>query len=202
MTMDRVLLVRHATSAGTRRAAFPATTGACARDGCEPLDRAGAVQATALRGILPAPSNCWASFAVRALETAWLAGYDAQPSADLAECDFGRWAGLLPTEVHEADPDGLAAWYADPDAAPHGGERLGDVRARAAAVLTRAREFGGTVVVFTHGGLVKAALLEALGLGAQALWRLDVAPASVTELHPATRGWRVVRMNWTPRLVA
>ncbi|MGH8899023.1 MAG: histidine phosphatase family protein [Egibacteraceae bacterium] len=201
--MDRLLLVRHAQSAGTRRAAFPATTGACARDGCEPLDRAGAVQAAALRGVLPQPDSCWASFAVRALETARLAGCDARSCADLAECDFGRWAGLEPAQVHAADPEGLAAWYADPEAAPHGGERLGDVRARAAAVLARARELGGTVVVFTHGGLVKAALLEALGLGSQALWRLDVAPASVTELHPsgAGGGWRVVRMNWTPRLV-
>jgi broad specificity phosphatase PhoE len=200
--MDRVLFVRHALSAGTRRAAFPPTTGACARDGCEPLDRAGAVQATALRGVLPRPDHSWASFAARALETARLAGCDAQPYAELAECDFGRWAGLLPAEVHAADPDGLAAWYANPDTAPHGGERLADVRARAAAVLARAIRVGGTIVAFTHGGLVKAALLEALGLGAQAIWKLDVAPASITELHPsgAGGGWRVVRVNWTIRL--
>lgn len=200
--MDRLLFVRHAQSSGTRRAAFPATTGACVRAGCEPLDRAGAAQAVALRGVLPPPDHSWASFAVRALETARLAGCDARGWADLAECDFGRWAGLLPAQVHAADPDGLAAWYANPEAAPHGGERFGDVRARAMAVFARARDVGGTVIAFTHGGLVKAALLEALGLGSRAVWRLDVAPASVTELHPygATRGWRVVRVNWTPRL--
>jgi broad specificity phosphatase PhoE len=198
-----MLFVRHALSAGTRRAAFPATTGACACDGCEPLDRAGTVQAIALRGVLPKPDHSWASFAARALETARLAGCDVQPCAELAECDFGRWAGLLPAEVHAADPDGLASWYANPDTAPHGGERLADVRARAAAVLARALQVGGTVVAFTHGGLVKAVLLEALGLGSQAIWKLDVAPASVTELHPsgAGDGWRVVRVNWTAKLV-
>ena len=200
--MDRLLLVRHAQTAGTRQAAFPATAGSQARDRCEPLDQAGTAQAAALRGTLPRPRHCWASFAARALETARLAGCDARPCADLAECDFGRWAGLLPAQVHAADPDGLAAWYADPDAAPHGGESFTHVRARAAAVLARAKDAGGTVVAFTHGGLVKAALLEALGLGSQALWRLDVAPASVTELHPsgAGGGWRVVRTNWTPKL--
>jgi broad specificity phosphatase PhoE len=199
--MDRLLLVRHATSAGTRRAAFPATTGAYACDRCEPLDRAGVVQAVTLGGVLPWPDFCWASFAVRAQQTARLAGWDAQLRADLAECDFGRWAGLELAQVHAVDPKGLAAWHADPDAAPHGGERLCDVRARAAAVLARARDLGGTVVAFTHGGLVKAALLEALGLSSQALWQLDIAPASVTELHPCGLGWRIVRMNWTPRLV-
>lgn len=200
--MHRLLLVRHATSAGTRRATFPATTGACPREECEPLDRAGAAQAVALRGILPQSDSCWASFAVRAKETARLAGWDARSRTDLAECDFGRWAGLLPAQVHASEPDGLAAWYADPDTAPHGGERLGDVRQRAAAVLSHALQVGGTVIAFTHGGLVKAALLEVLGLGSEAVWQLDIAPASVTELHPSEAGgWRVVRVNWTPKLV-
>lgn len=194
--MNRLLLVRHATTSSTRRACFPATTGALAVDGCEPLDRGGGEQAAALRGMLPWADHCWASLAARAQQTARLAGFAPQPCGDLAECDFGGWAGAAPAEV--ADARGVEAWYADPDAAPHGGEGFGEVRARAARVLGRARDLGGTVVAFTHGGLVKAALCEALGLPSSALWRLDVAPASVTELHPAGHGWRVVRLNWAP----
>ncbi|MGH8930288.1 MAG: histidine phosphatase family protein [Egibacteraceae bacterium] len=194
--MDRLLLVRHATSPGTRRAIFPATTGARASDPCEPLDRAGEEQAARLGAVLPASDHCWASFAVRALQTARLAGLDPEPLAALAECDFGRWAGMAPAEVEDADA--MMGWYADPDTAPHGGERFVDVRQRAATVLLRARETGGTVIAFTHGGLIKAALVEALGLGSGAVWRLDAAPASVTEVHPAGGEWRVVRVNWTP----
>ncbi len=194
--MNRLLLVRHATTSSTRRACFPATTGARAVDGCEPLDRGGGQQATALRGMLPRADHCWTSHAARAQETARLAGFAPEPFGDLAECDFGRWAGALPTEV--GDPGAVQAWYADPDGAPHGGEGFRDVRARAARVLGRARDLGGTVVAFTHGGLVKAALCEALGLPSSALWRLDVAPASVSELHPAGDDWRVVRLNWEP----
>jgi broad specificity phosphatase PhoE len=194
--VNRLLLVRHATTSSTRRACFPVTTGALAVDGCEPLDRGGGEQAAALRGMLPRADHCWASLAARAQQTARLAGFAPQPCGDLAECDFGGWAGAAPAEV--ADAPGVEAWYADPDAAPHGGEGFGEVRARAARVLGRARDLGGTVVAFTHGGLVKAALCEALGLPSSALWRLEVAPASVTELHPAGHGWRVVRLNWAP----
>ena len=193
--MNRILLIRHGTTAETRRACFPATNGARAADRCEPLDGAGREQAAVLRDALPTADRCWSSFAVRAVETARLAGCEPEPSADLADCDFGRWAGLLPSEA-----DGVAGWYADLESTPHGGERLSDVRARAAKVLVRARETGGTVIAFTHSGLIRSALCEALGLESHAMWMLEAAPGSVAELHPADVGdrWRIVRVNWTP----
>jgi broad specificity phosphatase PhoE len=204
----RLLLVRHSTSGETRRAAFPSTSGAALVDGCQPLDRAGREAAAALAGLLPSSDRCWASLAVRARQTAELAGLPGpEPVADLAECDFGTWAGLTMAEVNDSDPDGLGAWWADPDSAPHGGERLGQVRERAGRVMARAAELGGTTIAFTHGGLVKAALLDVLDLPASALWRLDAAPASVTELrHSGShRGsgdgrWRLTRLNWVPSL--
>jgi broad specificity phosphatase PhoE len=196
--VTRLLLVRHAPSAETRLAAFPSTTGATAVDGCPPLDRGGRAQAAALAGALPAADRCLASLALRARQTAELAGAgDPAPDPDLAECDFGAWAGLTMSEV---DQRALAAWWTDPDSAPHGGETLAQVRARAAAVMARAAVAGGTTVAFTHGGLVKAALLEVLGLPASGLWRLDAAPASVTELRRSDSGWRLTRLNWVPSL--
>jgi len=194
------LLIRHATTDATRRSAFPATSGAAAAGGCAPLDDGGRAAAAALGPHLPAADRVWASFARRAVDTAAAWGATVQPSADLAECDFGRWAGRTPDEVHAADPAGLAAWYADPGTAPHGGEGLAAVRGRARRVLARAADLGGTTVAVTHGGLVKAALLEVLGLPDAAVWRLDAGPASVTELRASGPGWRVARLNWTPRL--
>ena len=199
--MTRLLLVRHAPSAETRLAAFPSTTGATAAHGCQPLDRGGRDQAAALAGALPAADRLLASLAVRARQTAELAGAGRpELDPDLAECDFGAWAGLTVAEVNERAPAALAAWWADPDAAAHGGETLAQVRARATAVMARAAEAGGTTVAVSHGGLVKAALLEVLGLPAHGLWRLDVAPASVTELRWSDSGWRVTRLNWVPSL--
>lgn len=197
--MPTCLLIRHATTAATRRSAFPATSGAAVADGCAPLDAGGLAAAAALGPHLPPADRVWSSFARRAGETATALGAAAEPDADLAECDFGRWAGCTPDEVHAADPAGLAAWYADPATAPHGGEGLAAVRARARRVLDRAGALGGTTVAVTHGGLVKAVLLEVLDLPDAAVWRLDADPASVTELRTAGPAWRVIRRNWTPR---
>jgi broad specificity phosphatase PhoE len=117
----------------------------------------------------------------------------------LAGCDYGTWTGMNIQEVHASDAEGLEAWHADPDSAPHGGERFSDVRVRAAAMLAHARSLGGTTLAFTHGSFVRAALLEVLDLPTQALWLFDVGPGSVTELHPARGSWRLVRLNCTPR---
>jgi broad specificity phosphatase PhoE len=192
--MIRLLLVRHAPTAETRRAAFPATPGA------EPLDRAGEQQARALAPLLPPADRCWSSPAVRARQTAELTFGVAEVDPDLAECDFGSWAGSSLEDVHRLDPDGLGQWFTDPDSTPHGGESFTEVRARARRVLDRAADAGGSTLAFTHGGLVKAALLEALDLPSLAVWQLDAAPASVTELHHTHGAWRVVRLNWTPAL--
>jgi broad specificity phosphatase PhoE len=198
--MTRLLLVRHGTTSETRRAAFPSTCGACNEPGCPPLDRAGEAQARALAEALAGADRCWSSLARRSADSARLAWGVAEPHPDLAECDFGAWAGLTPDQVHARDPEGLARWYAEPDLAPHGGEGLGAVRARAALVLARAAALGGATAAATHGGLIKAALLEVLELPSAALWRLDAHPGSVTELRHAggAARWRVVRVNWTP----
>lgn len=196
MTLVRLLLVRHAPSADTRRAAFPATSGSRAGDEGEPLDSAGRVAAAELAAYLPTADVTLSSWARRCRETAAAAGCDPALDGDLAECNFGAWAGMTPPELGE-DAE-LTQWYADPDAAPHGGEGFANVRRRAAAVLERAAAAGGTTVAFTHGGFVKAAVVQILGLPAAAVWQIDVAPASITELHRTLDRWRLTRLNWTP----
>lgn len=196
MSSERLLLVRHATSSETRRGAFPTVSGAKPGVDGDGLDAAGRDAAEELGKHLPAADHCLSSWAARARQTAEAAGLNPERDARLAECDFGRWAGRTPIEVDEEAAVG--AWYADPDAAPHGGERLLDVRRRAAAVLADAGDAGGTTVAFTHGGFVKAVVLEVLSLPSSSVWQIDVAPASLTELHRTFGRWRLVRLNWTP----
>ena len=196
--VHRLLLVRHATTSASRRATFPATTGSAAIDDCAALDEAGVAGATALGAALPHADRCWTSHARRAVQTATHLGLTLDAClSDLAEGDFGRWAGATLDQVHARDPDGLATWLADPGTTPHGGEALVDVRRRARRVLDAAADADGTTIAISHGGLIKAALLEVLDLPDAALWQLDCAPASVTELHPG-RQWRTTMVNWTP----
>ncbi|MEX0658046.1 MAG: histidine phosphatase family protein [Egibacteraceae bacterium] len=200
MSVARLLLVRHAPTGETRAARFPTSPGHAPRRGCAPLDDAGLESAGALGGLLPRADRCWSSYAVRACQTAEAAGFQAEPQAGLAECDFGAWAGRSLAEVAAADTDGLQRWFADPDHAPHGGESATALRARAADVLARVTGLGGTTLAFTHGGFVRAAVLAALGVPSVLAWKLDVAPLSVTELHHHEQGgWRLVRLNSTPQ---
>jgi broad specificity phosphatase PhoE len=185
--VKRLLLVRHAATAVTRAAGFPAD---------EPLDERGRAEAAALAGALPARAAWLSSPALRCRETAAAAGVPAPRVVEaLAECDFGAWGGRTLAEVHAADPDVASAWMTDPDAAPHGGESLAAFAARVARWLDGEAARDGHAVAFTHGGVVKAALVHALGAPLAAFWQVDVAPLSVTELHAHDGRWTVTRMN-------
>lgn len=195
----RLLLIRHATTEATHRAAFPVTTGRTVVAACAALDEAGTAMATALAPAVPHADRCWTSHARRAVETARCLGLEPDLRiGGLAEADFGRWAGATLDDVYRRDPEGLAAWLADPGCTPHAGEPLAEVRRRAARVLDTAHGLPGTTFAISHGGLIKAAVLEVLGSPDTALWRIGCAPASVTELQPTHDGWQVVAMNWTP----
>jgi len=183
----RLLLVRHAPTSATRAAGFPAD---------ESLDERGHVDAVALAGVLPRRFEALASPALRCLQTADAAGVvDVSVVDALAECDFGAWAGRRLADVTAAAPADVAAWMEDADACPHGGESLSAFAARVAAWLDGEAARDGHAVAFTHAGVVKAAVVHALGAPLSAFWRIDVAPLSLTELHAHDGRWTVARLN-------
>jgi broad specificity phosphatase PhoE len=180
----RLLLVRHAPTTATRAAAFPAD---------EPLDERGRDAAATLGAALPARCEALSSPALRCVQTAAAAGLDSprlEPS--LVECDFGAWAGRALADVDEAD---AGAWMADPAATPHGGESLLAFTARVGRWLDEQAGLDGRAVAITHGGVVKAAVVHALGAPHEAFWRIDVSPLSITELHAHDGRWTVSRVN-------
>lgn len=185
--MRRLLLVRHALTSATRAAAFPAD---------EPLDEGGRTDAARLADRLPARHELLSSPALRCRETAAAAGL-ARPRAqpELAECDFGSWTGRSLAAIHASDPDAADAWMADPDACPHGGESLTAFTARVAGWLDGQAREDGRAVAITHGGVVKAALVHALGAPLDAFWRVDASPLAITELHAHDGRWTVTRLN-------
>jgi len=177
--MRRLLLVRHASTAAVRAAAFGAD---------EPLDDGGRAAAAQLPGRLPR-GELLVSPRLRARETAF---GEFRVVDALAECDFGSWAGLT---LDAIEPDELALWMLDPDATPHGGESLTALLDRVRGWLEEQSSLDGTAIAITHGGVVKAAVTIALDAPPSAFWRIDVSPLSITELHAHDGRWTVTRVN-------
>lgn len=108
-----------------------------------------------------------------------------EPVSDpmLRDCDYGRWAGRQLSEVHDSEPEGVAAWLADTDAAPLGGESIADLLRRVATWLDQQHRDGGHGIVITHATVIRAAILHAIGAPGRSFWYLDVGPLSVTDLR-------------------
>lgn len=103
---------------------------------------------------------------------------------DLRECAFGAWDGLSFAEVMEQDPEGMARWLGDPYQAPPGGESFADVHARIekALLLMLAQFPGRRIVPVAHVTPVKSAFLHAIEGSLDALFRIELPPASLTTI--------------------
>src|SRR3954453_22899026 len=186
--MRRLLLVRHAPTASTRSAAFPLD---------EALDDRARAQAARLADVVPARGDVLCSPPLRGVHTAGAEGLDATPEPRVAECDFGSWAGRSLADVHASEPQAARPWLTDPRAGPHGGECLADFSARVRAWLDDQTAQDGPAVVITHGGVVKAAVVHAMGAPLGTFLRVDAAPLAVTELHAHDGRWTITRVNGT-----
>ncbi len=91
---------------------------------------------------------------------------------ELRSIDLGSWVGRRPEEVAPVE---LGAWFADPDAIPHGGESVtafvDRIHRRLVALVP------GTVVVAAMP-VVQAAVALHGGVGAAGFFGLDIAPAT------------------------
>jgi broad specificity phosphatase PhoE len=61
--------------------------------------------------------------------------------------------------------------------------------------MDRQAQLDGVAVAVTHGGVVKGAVVHALGAPLEAFWRIDAAPLAITELHAHDGRWTVTRVN-------
>ena len=101
--------------------------------------------------------------------------------------NLGSWTGR---PWHELD---VESWRVDPSFDRHGGESLTALLARVGALLDEWHSDRGRVAVVTHASVIKAAVIHALRAPPEAMWSLDIAPGSSTELHSTSSGWRVAR---------
>lgn len=104
---------------------------------------------------------------------------------ELRECAFGEWEGHSFAEVRERWPDELTAWLASPSATPPGGESFEAVgrRVRRARDKVIARHPDGTVLIVSHVTPIKTLVRLSLGAPVVSLYRMELSPASLTEIQ-------------------
>ncbi|MFF3320719.1 histidine phosphatase family protein [Streptomyces sp. NPDC002889] len=175
----RVTLVSPAMNQAVRQARF---------DDDLPLDQAGLASLEQAAGM---SGRGYVSTSARCRATAQGLGLEAEPLAELAGCDMGRWRGLRLDEVAAAEEAAVAAWLTDPSAAPHGGESVRGLRIRIGDWLDSLADGDGRVVCVVEPDVVRAAVVHALSAPDQAFWRLDVRPLTATELSGRAGRWNV-----------
>jgi broad specificity phosphatase PhoE/ribonuclease HI len=114
-----------------------------------------------------------------------LAGFfdlEIEEEPGIAEMEFGSWDGMSFTEVHEKYPDEISSWLGDLESAPHGGESFRAVEKRVLEGRDRivSSYSGKTVVAVSHVTPIKTLVADALGAPLDAVYRMELAPASVT----------------------
>ncbi|WP_244929052.1 bifunctional RNase H/acid phosphatase [Nocardioides sp. W7] len=99
-----------------------------------------------------------------------------------AEMEFGHWDGLTFGEVAERHRAEMDSWLGSLDVAPTGGESFRTVEKRVLDGLQRVLDAhaGRTVVVVSHVTPIKTLVAHAMGAPLDAVFRMELSPASVT----------------------
>ena len=192
----RLVLVRHADTE-------PSARGRCYGSLDVGLSEHGRSQCATLAEAL-APESVDAVLAsprIRAVETgnaiAAPHALGVRVDADLRELDFGELEGRTYEEIAASMPELYSEWMSNPTGVRFpGGENYAELEARALRAVASARaEFDGTVVAVTHGGVVRAVLSDVLGVPADRIFRIAVAPASLSVVEWIDGTPTVLRVN-------
>ncbi|GAA1510655.1 bifunctional RNase H/acid phosphatase [Kribbella lupini] len=127
-------------------------------------------------------------------------GLEVEVRDGWVECSFGDWDGHTFAEVQEKWPEALNAWLGSTTVAPPGGESFDACarRARAARDAVLSSYPGKTVVVVTHVTPIKLMVRGVLQAPMTSLFRMELKPATVTEINwyadglASLRGFNVV----------
>jgi len=117
----------------------------------------------------------YASPRIRALESARHLARTVTPVEDLREIDFGDFEGRTYDEIARTHPEVYRQWMETPTEVHFpNGESFARMQVRVTRALAalRERHAGKSIAVVTHGGVIRIALAEALGIPAANVFRL------------------------------
>jgi broad specificity phosphatase PhoE len=178
---QRLTLVAHAPTAGTRDLVFGDRTELADANAIAPL-----TERVVGWGSGPEPA---------CVATARALGAEPEIISGLAGPDLGRWSGRTLQEVGAAEPEALGAWLRDPDVAPHGGESLTELIRRVGACCDGLEWAQGRTVVVVTSLVARAAAVHALGAGPEVIFRMDLAPLGRVGLSRVGQGWRLQQLG-------
>ena len=175
---QKIILIRHASIEPEYSGRYIGSTD-------PPLGEIGIKQAKALAEHIKFKES-FCSPLKRAQQTARLMGIDKiETDADLREIDFGKWEGKTFDEIKIFDPQLVSCWaeYETNFAFP-GGESIEHFLQRVHRAGDRlANNPADTVLVVTHGGVIRSLICYFLGLPSRNYLLFDVKPASITTIE-------------------
>jgi probable phosphoglycerate mutase len=120
---------------------------------------------------------------------------------DVIELDYGEWTGAT-FESIRADPRWLQWSGTRSIACIPGGETMREVQRRATEALLElhARHPDNAIALVSHGDVIRAALVFALGMPLDFYHRIEVSQGSISTLRIEPNSIRVVAINERPRL--
>ncbi|WP_305669440.1 histidine phosphatase family protein [Falsiroseomonas sp.] len=204
MQITRLFLVRHALVEPSARAVVYGSMDVAL---CELALRQEAAAYRWLAARLPEGARWVVTPLSRTRATAaaiFAAGYAPAPlevEPDLAEQHLGDWQGLSHERFaalirHPPHP----FWPHAAEEKPPGGESFAEVVQRVSAVLDRLVQDapGRDIVIVAHGGSIRAAIAQAMGLSPHQALIFSVRNLSMTRLERHGMDWRVAAVNEEP----
>jgi probable phosphoglycerate mutase len=120
---------------------------------------------------------------------------------DLIELDFGEWTGATFDSIR-ADPR-WQAWSTQRSLATiPGGESMRAVQQRVVATVVELNERHPheTVLLVSHGDVIRSALVFLLGMPLDFYNRIEIGQGSISTVRIDTSGIRILALNDRPRL--
>lgn len=128
-------------------------------------------------------------------------GLEGRIEPRLQERFFGLWEGMDFDAIQNRYPDGFRSWKTDPVGfAPEGGETIVDLgnRVNEALAEIRQRHPGGTALLVTHVGTIRATLCEALRTPLAEYRRFHISPGSVVRIDYGRRQANLMYLGLLP----
>ncbi len=194
--MNRILLIRHGTTDLLGRVLYGRRPGIFLNaEGRTQSDKLAAALTTrySVTKIVSSPLE-------RAIQTAEAIANSARIAItiddEITEIDFGSWTGKTFSDLNT-----LEEWQRynrhRSFTCPPGGETMMTVQSRSWRALQRNIEnsASNTIVVVTHGDVIRGLLLLLLGMSIDHIHRLEIAPASMTDVSLGSYGPTVNCVN-------